>query len=400
MSERILILKSGGCAWAKCFFCGYGRIPGKKPCFENLRKEFDPFFSSLSKVDTVKVFGSGSFLDEKQVPSEARRYFIEKCREGGVQNLIVESRPEFINEGVLKEFKGINLTVAIGLEVADDTVLDKISKGFHLQDFEKSIGIIHSCNCRVRTYLLVNLPFGGLDILDKSVAYALRYSDSIVLINLLPHGNTPLFKMWLRGEWNFLTKGEFLRVTKKWGSHPGIELDPETFRFIPKFPREIREGLNGVGEEFLTHPHFEVWQDYLERWYQPPRDKDVLLFLPCSYRKPYSESKTHRKIIGGLKTTGIYPRIHQVMLSNAGVVPREFEDYYPFNAYDWDESLETEEVKRRYIEVTLERIRKYLEAHGTCYKERFHLLKDESESFKALKKVCEELDVECDRLNI
>lgn len=400
MSERILILKSGLCAWAKCFFCGYGRIPGKTPCFENLKKEFDSFSDSLSGTDTIKVFGSGSFLDEKQVPREARRYFIEKCMDKGVRNLTVESRPEFINRGVLNEFRGINLTVAIGLEVADDASLDKIDKGFHLHDFEKAVDVIHSCSSKVRTYLLVNLPFVKEDILDKSVAYALKHSDSIVLINLLPHGNTMLFNMWLRGEWNFLSRAEFLYVTEKWKTHPKIELDPETFRFIPKFPKEIRKQLNGVGEEFLTHPHFEVWQDYLKRWYQPPKEKDILLFLPCSYRKPYSESKTHRKIIEGLKTLEGYPKIHQVMISNAGLVPREFEDYYPFNAYDWDESLETEEIKDRYIEVTAERIKGYLKAHRTCYKKMFHLLRDETESLKALNRVCEELEDKCGRLQI
>lgn len=249
---------------------------------------------------------------------------------------------------------------------------------------------------------MVNLPFVE-DLnksLDKSVEYTLKFSNSIVLINLLPHGNTPLFKMWLRGEWNFLSKDEFFHITKRWRSNAKIELDPETFRFIPKFPVEVREQLNGVGEEFLTHSHFEVWQDYLVRWYSPPREKNILLFLPCSYKKPYSESMTHKKIISRLKKNKFYPRMHQVMISNPGLVPREFENYYPFNAYDWDESLETEEIKKRYIEVTAKRIRNYLEVHWGHYKKIFHLLKKESESYKALKKVCGELDIKCERLEI
>ena len=395
MSEKTLILKSGKCAWAKCFFCGYGRIPGKKPSFENLKREFDSFFDSLFGVDTIKVFGSGSFLDEKQVPREARMYFIERCKDKGITNLTIESRPEFIKEEILEEFKGIDLTVAIGLEIADDVILDKINKGFHLSDFENSAEIIHSCNGKVRTYLLVNLPFVEdlNESLDKSVDYALKFSDSIVLINLLPHGNTPLFRMWLRGEWNFLSRVEFFQLTKKWRSHPKIELDPETFKFIPKFPEEIRERLNGVGEEFLTHPHFEVWQDYLLRWYSPPRGKDILLLLPCSYRKPYSESRTHRRILMELKKLKIYPRIHQVMISNAGLVPREFENYYPFNSYNWDESLETEEIKRRYIEVTEGRIRDYLGAHKDNYKKIFCFLRYDSEGYKSLNKACVDLNL-------
>jgi len=61
--------------------------------------------------------------------------------------------------------------------------------------------------------------------------------------------------------------------------------------------------------------------------------------LPCSYTKPYSRSTTHRGIIETLKKTDKYGRnTNQVMLSNTGVIPREFENMYPFNAYDWDEN--------------------------------------------------------------
>jgi predicted RNA-binding protein len=82
------------------------------------------------------------------------------------------------------------------------------------------------------------------------------------------------------------------------------------------------------------------------------------------------------------------------MLSNAGVVPREFEDMYPFNAYDWDEKLETEETKRRYIEVTRKRIKSYLSCHRDNYKMVACFLKYSSESYQALDAACRELGIE------
>ncbi len=396
MSERIFFLKSGKCAWGGCLFCGYGKFYSKESTVESLREEFDSFFRENldNKTTHVKVFGSGSFLDEKQIPGESKQYFIERCKESSIKELTIESRPEFITAGKLKEFNGINLTVAVGLEVADNHILDKINKGFCLRDYENAAGILHSHGCKLRTYLLVNPPFvdDTKKSLNDSVEYALRYSDSIVLINLLPHSNSDLFKMWLRGEWNFLSREEFYKVTEKFKDNPKIELDPETFRFIPKFPKNLRANLNGVGEEFLTHPHFEVWQDYLVRWYKPPQDKEILLFLPCSYEKPYSESRTHRGIVGKLKNLNFYNKIHQVMISNAGVIPREFEDMYPFDAYNWDERMENPEIKRRYIEVTAKRLENYLTAHK--YKKIFCFLKYDSESYKALEIACNGLKLE------
>lgn len=388
-------MKFGRCAWRQCLFCGYGGIDGGRPLFESIKREVDLFFDNLEPgVDHLKVFGSGSFLDEKQLPVEGRRYFIRRCGESGIRKLTVESRPEFITGGILGDFEGFMLEVAVGLEVADDRVLDKIRKGFHLRDFERAAGILRSHNARVRTYLLVNPPFVG-DIqksLDRSVEYALRFSDSIVLINLLPHYRSDLMRLWLRGEWNFLGKGDFYGVVAKWKDNPRVELDAETFKFIPKFPPELRAELSGVGEEFLTHPHFEVWQDYLLRWYEVPGDKGIILFLPCSHRKPYSESETHKGVIRKLVESDCRGRAHEVMLSNAGLVPREFEDCYPFNAYDWDEGEETEEIKNRYIEVTSKRIMKYLKAHK--YGKVLCFLKYDSESYKALKKACSGLGLD------
>jgi predicted RNA-binding protein len=194
-----------------------------------------------------------------------------------------------------------------------------------------------------------------------------------------------------------MSRGEFRGLAGKWVGNPKVELDEETFRFVPKFPKQICGNLSGVGERYLTHPHFEVWQDYIRRWYEPPKGK-LLLFLPCSKTKPYSDSETHKRIADALKKAGAAGRVHEVMLSNAGIVPREFEDNYPFNAYDWDEREETPEIKRRYIEVTAERIRDYLRAHQQYYLGVGCYLKHDSESYTALTRACEEVGVECRNL--
>ena len=393
MTDSILILKSGSCSWKKCIFCGYGRIIGYRATEENVRREFDLFFSQIkTDTDSVKVFGSGSFLDEKQVPQSMRRYFIEKCLSKNVKRLTIESRPEHITGEKLGEFKGLELTVAIGLEAADNQILDEINKGFHLEDYEKAVDAAKKAGVKVRTYLLVNLPGETEKTLENSVEYALRHSDSIVLINLLPHGNTPLFEKWIEGEWNYLTKDEFQKKTERWAKNSRIELDAETFKFTPQFQAELKKPLNGVGEEYLTHPYFEVWQDFILRWYKPVQGK-IPLFLPCSNKKPYGESETHKRIIGMLESTSSRKLFHELMLSNPGVIPREFEDKYPFNNYDWDERLETEEIKKRYTEVTEQRIERYLKAHEEYIKKACCYLKPDSESYIALEEACKSLEI-------
>jgi len=397
MGSEVLILSSGRCSWGRCIFCGYGKITGYKPTTDKLREVFDSYFKSLKKETTeIKVYGSGSFLDEKQIPAKARRHFISSCKKHGIKELTYESRPEFITKEKLAEFKDLKISVALGLEVASNDRLEHIQKGFKLKDYEKTAQTIHAAGGKVRTYLLANIPSTPnlKQELDESIRYALPWSDSIVVINLLPHGDAGLMRLWLTGEWTFLSRLEFRKLVEKWADNPKIEFDEETFKFTPKISPTLQENLSGVGEAYLIHPHFEVWQDWLLRWYLPPKNKNILLFLPCSYKKPYTESETHRKIIEVLDETPARNSIHEVMLSNAGVVPREFENRYPFNAYDWDEKEETTEIKKRYIEVTRERIKKYLKAHRLKYPQILCYLKHDSESYTALKGACESLKIE------
>ena len=385
-----LILNSGRCSWGKCIFCGYGKIY-KKRTSNGLMAILDDFFANLKGDSVVKIFGSGSFFDEKQIPKEIFEGIVKKCTEGKISEIYVESRPEFITKEKILKLKETDaeINIAIGLESASDIILKTINKGLKIKDFENAANLIHSLNCMVRAYLIVNLPVKNWKReLEKSVKFALNYADSIVLINLLPHENSEIFDLWIKGEWKFLSKEEFFDITSKWKGNPKIEPDVETFKFIPRF-RDIKI-LDGVGEEFLTHPYFEVWQDYLQRWYKKPAGKDVILFLPCSAKKPYSKSETHKKILDILRRLeeGKYVAIHQVMISNPGVIPREFENFYPFNAYNWDEKLENEFIKKRYIEVTKERIKMYLQSQK--YKEIFCFLKY-TESYGALRLTCEEL---------
>jgi archaeosine synthase len=69
----------------------------------------------------------------------------------------------------------------------------------------------------------------------------------------------------------------------------------------------------------------------LER-YEPPV-RQILLLLPCSARKPYSKSRSHKKFIDAI---GAYRgSIHELILTSPlGVVPRELEVVYPAAFYD------------------------------------------------------------------
>jgi archaeosine synthase len=82
-------------------------------------------------------------------------------------------------------------------------------------------------------------------------------------------------------------------------------------------------------------------------------DRKVLVLLPCSARKPYSHSPSHRKFIQAL---GKYRDFIQEMIitSPLGVVPRELEMTYPAAHYDVPVTGYWDAEERKWVESCLE----------------------------------------------
>ncbi|MDD5416688.1 MAG: DUF5591 domain-containing protein [Candidatus Aenigmarchaeota archaeon] len=386
MSEKTLYLKSGKCTWGKCIFCGWGCQDEPVQTLEELKTWLD---QKLEPVDLLKIFNSGSFLDDKQVDPKFREYVIKKCEEFGIPKLTVESRPEFITAKSLKGMKSdkVHVTIAIGLECADDKILKKLNKGFTVDDYLKAAKLLKKNGFGLRSYVLVNAPFTNQDTLRKSVELAREHSESVILLNWFPHGYSAAFNMWIEGKWKPFDKEQFEEATKEFGD---IEKDFDNFVFRPRWPKEMEKWINGATEKELLHPYYELWQDFIVRFFKAKR-KNVL-FVPCAFRKPYNISKLHRSIRKTLFEVPNSRDIHLVVISSPGVIPYEFVDYYPFNRYDWKEWEETPEIKKKYIEVNQKRIENYLNTHK--YEKYYCYFKLDSESYIALKQACKKLKIE------
>jgi archaeosine synthase len=69
--------------------------------------------------------------------------------------------------------------------------------------------------------------------------------------------------------------------------------------------------------------------------YRRPRHKKVLVLLPCSARKPYHTSKTHKAFASVIHTGDHDIHVHEVIVTSPlGAVPRELDVFFPANAYD------------------------------------------------------------------
>ena len=123
-------------------------------------------------------------------------------------------------------------------------------------------------------------------------------------------------------------------------------------------PREARHTLI-VGQGEMIHlPDIVSYVSRLKETYVPPV-RDILLLLPCSYKKPYSRSKTHRIIKRVIDSHPLRWNLHSVVVTSPlGIVPIELENSYPAKNYDipvtgdWDkgERLRVEELLENLLE--------------------------------------------------
>src|SRR6056297_2371855 len=106
-----IILNTGGCRWARaggCTMCGYvaESVEGGSVSHEALLEQIDAALAHEREegVDAglVKIYTSGSFLDDREVPERTRAEIAETFADR--ERLVVESLPDFVTADSLRTF--------------------------------------------------------------------------------------------------------------------------------------------------------------------------------------------------------------------------------------------------------------------------------------------------------
>lgn len=88
-------------------------------------------------------------------------------------------------------------------------------------------------------------------------------------------------------------------------------------------------------KESIQRVECERFRRRVRTRYEPPSSPRILLLLPCSARKPYSRSPSHRAMLDRVWSAGAAGLVHEVIVTSPlGIVPRELELTYPAAHYD------------------------------------------------------------------
>ncbi len=138
-------------------------------------------------------------------------------------------------------------------------------------------------------------------------------------------------------------------------------LDKEYYDII-KYETPIKQKskiIRCLGPSSYNRPDFQQFRERTINNFEPEPWTTLIILLPCSAKKPYSESKSHKKFYSIIRKFPKFPTFQEIILTSPlGCIPRQLENIYPVNSYDisvtgeWDneEIIITSEMLVKIIE--------------------------------------------------
>jgi hypothetical protein len=207
---QVVVMNSVGCIYEKgagCSMCGYyTETLAKRPAPAAYIRQIERVVELAPEgAEVLKIYTSGSFLDEREVQAEAQRAIVDLAAKR-YRRLLVESRPEFVTDDRVKPLlgRGVELEVAFGLETANDRVLNEtVNKGNTAQENREGALRARALGARVKSYLLLKPPFltedEALEDCVASAVYASAFSDTVSVNPVNIHRGTLVERLFFDG---------------------------------------------------------------------------------------------------------------------------------------------------------------------------------------------------------
>ncbi|HII01217.1 TPA: archaeosine biosynthesis radical SAM protein RaSEA [Methanosarcinaceae archaeon] len=212
-----MIFKTAGCRWGKaggCTMCGYVYdCASEPPALEDYKAQLEKAMKKAENFPElmIKIFTSGSFLDDREVPLEARHIILEALAANPrVVKVLVETRPGFVSDENVQDCLSIlkekPFELAFGLETSSDRIRkDSINKGFTFRDFTRAAEIAKKHGVTVKTYLMLKPLFlsekQAMEDILSSIDDAAPYSDTISINLCNVQKGTLVESLWEKGQY-------------------------------------------------------------------------------------------------------------------------------------------------------------------------------------------------------
>ena len=194
-------------------------------------------------------------------------------------------------------------------------------------------------------YLVPILVYAGVSLFDDSTlrmdardAYKLTILGRLKVLYQVSEQNITFLREILSVLSQSIKSGTLRELVEKY------QISSKAMEIL----RLLDNDINGEGELFfprrtpyikanslesLRRPDLARYRHYISTDYRKPESRRIAILMPCSARKPYSSSKSHKRIIEALGV--MRNQVHELIITSpVGLVPRDIEQTYPASYYD------------------------------------------------------------------
>ena len=251
-----IILNTGGCRWARaggCTMCGYvaESVEGGSVAHDALMDQIQVCLdheesNADEKSGLIKIYTSGSFLDEREVDAETRQAIAETFADR--DRIVVESLPDFVDVEKLTDFteQGLKTDVAIGLETATDRVRHEcVNKYFDFEDFVAASEEAEAAGTGIKAYLLMKPPFlsesEALQDMIDSVERCAEYAHTVSMNPTNVQRYTMVDELYFRGGYRPPWLWSVAEVLRQTTDAPAIVVSDPVGHGSDRGPHNCRE---------------------------------------------------------------------------------------------------------------------------------------------------------------
>ena len=147
-----------------CVFCNQKSISGQKNNMtkEEAKKIIEEYLKSIKDENAeieVAFFGGSFTAIEEEKQNELLSLAYEYIKEGKIKSIRISTRPDYIDKKILKRLKKYKVkTIELGVQSANNFILEKAGRGHTFEDVKKASKIIRRYGFTLGHQMMVGLP--------------------------------------------------------------------------------------------------------------------------------------------------------------------------------------------------------------------------------------------------
>jgi radical SAM protein (TIGR01212 family) len=203
-----------------CIFCsekGSGDFAGNVD--SSISKQIDEQIDYLSNKwkSSSYIAYFQSYTNTYDTVQNLEKKYLEALNCENIKGLAIATRPDCINEDIVKLLSNLNektyLWVELGLQTIHESTATDIRRGYSINAFNEAMELLNKYNIKTVVHLILGLPKESKEQMLESVKYIANkkiWGVKLHLLHVLK--NTDLEKLYQETNFNILSQEEYVNL--------------------------------------------------------------------------------------------------------------------------------------------------------------------------------------------